>query len=42
MSLRNLFSKNTIRFQDSLHHSQFKVYFEKRVQAENEIKFLQN
>ena len=38
MSLRNLFSKNTIRF----HHSQFKVYFEKKVQAENEIKFLQN
>lgn len=42
MSLRNLFSRNTIRFQDSLHHSQFKGYFEKRVQAYDEVKKYKN
>lgn len=38
MKLFNLFSKETINFQDNLHHSQFKGYFKKRLQAYEEIK----
>ena len=38
MSLFKFFLNNTINFQDKLHHSQFKGYFQKREQAYDEVK----